>query len=60
MFTGKFSLKHVPIIEDLILRKVLQKPPLQPFFMEEPAVQERLKKLRAGMTVLGLLKKEAS
>ena len=54
LFAGKFNTNHVALIEELIHRNVLKKPVL-PRFLEREAVQERMKKLRAGITLTELL-----
>lgn len=54
LYAGKFNTNHVALIEELIHRKVLKKPVL-PRFLERESVQERMKKLRAGISLTELL-----
>ncbi len=54
LYAGKFNTNHVPLIEELIHRRVLKKPVL-PRFLEREPVQARLKKLRDGIALTELL-----
>jgi uncharacterized protein (TIGR02421 family) len=54
LYAGKFNTNHVDLIEELIHRRVLKKPVL-PRFLERESVQERMKKLRAGISLTELL-----
>ena len=54
LYAGKFNTNHVALIEELIHRRVLKKPEL-PRFLERESVQERMKKLRAGISLTELL-----
>jgi hypothetical protein len=55
LFVGKFAAEHIPVIQDLQRRNVLHPPLLLPRYLQEPAAQDRLRRLRAGATVLDLL-----
>lgn len=55
LFVGKISAEHIPIVEELRLRKVLHHIPLRPAFLEEPVCKARLNRASAGMHVLDLL-----
>ncbi len=55
LFVGKIATEHLPIVRELTLRGVLRDPPLRPRYFEEPAALERLRRVRAGITVLDLL-----
>jgi len=46
LFVGKIATRHIPIIQELRRRGVLQPPPLQPYYLSMPMAQERLSKLR--------------
>ncbi len=46
LYTGKFNLPHVPLIEDLLYRKVV-KPAILPRYFEDPETKDRLEKLRS-------------
>jgi uncharacterized protein (TIGR02421 family) len=54
LFIGKFDVKHVSFIEELVHRNVLTRPVL-PAYLEEETVKEKIKGIRAGMTPLELL-----
>ncbi len=55
LYTGKFNITHINLIEELLYRKVL-KQPILPSFLERNEVKERLKKLRKGINILELVK----
>jgi len=48
LFVGKIAADQVPIVEELLFRRVLREPPLRPRYMETPAAADRLTALRAG------------
>ncbi len=54
LYTGKFNVNHVPLIEELLHRNVLHDPIL-PRFLERESVQRKLKKLRKGIELTELL-----
>lgn len=54
LYTGKFNITHIDLIEELLYRKVLVKAEL-PRFLERKSVQKRLKKLRKGMDITDLV-----
>lgn len=54
LYSGKFNITHVDLIEELMYRKVLQAPEL-PRFLERKSVRERLKKLRKGIDIVELV-----
>ena len=56
LFVGKFAIDHVPIIEELLWRKVLKTPPLRPLYLETGAAQKLLQRIREGLTVNDLMK----
>ena len=53
-FLGKFSISHMDIIRELELRKILKPAPLRPRILNDSLAIERLKKAKAGMSVLSL------
>jgi uncharacterized protein (TIGR02421 family) len=55
LFVGKLAVDHVPMVEELLHRQVLQPPPLRPRYMENPDVHDRLSRLARGMTVIDLV-----
>ncbi|ELR73850.1 hypothetical protein C900_00014 [Fulvivirga imtechensis AK7] len=54
LYLGKFDLKHVSFIEELLHRTVLKKPVLPPF-LKQNIVEKKLEKIRQGMSPLALL-----
>src|SRR5680860_206417 len=54
LYTGKFNINHVELIEELLHRKVLRKP-ITPRFLERDSVIRRLQKLRNGLKITELL-----
>jgi uncharacterized protein (TIGR02421 family) len=54
LFTGKFNMTHIKLIEELLHRDVL-KQPILPRFLERNSVKERLEKLRKGVSLTELL-----
>jgi uncharacterized protein (TIGR02421 family) len=54
LFVGKFALDHMPLIQDLLDREVLEAPWVRPRWLDVPGAQERLDRLRAGMSVTDL------
>jgi uncharacterized protein (TIGR02421 family) len=60
LFVGKLSLDHIPLIEDLLDREVLQAPWVRPRWLDVPGAQERLRKLRAGASVMDLYEGDVS
>jgi uncharacterized protein (TIGR02421 family) len=60
LFVGKLALDHVPLVQDLLDRGVLQAPSVRPRWLDVPGAQERLDRLRAGASVMDLYEGEAS
>lgn len=54
LYTGKFNSTHVPLIEELLYRNVLQ-PPELPRFLERESVKKRLDKLRTEIEIIELV-----
>ncbi len=55
LFVGKIGAAHVPIIEELLLRKVLKPAPLHPSYLESTEVLERLKRVSKTNSVFDLI-----
>jgi uncharacterized protein (TIGR02421 family) len=55
LFVGKIAEKHVGVVEELMLRKILKPPPLFPRYFEAEGARGRLERLRRETPVLGLL-----
>ena len=54
LYTGKFNINHIELIEELLYRNVLKQPEL-PRFLERESVKLRLKKLRDGIAITELV-----
>ena len=57
LFVGKISTAHVPLMNELLWRKILQPPPLKPRYLELPQAQERLKALENMTSLLDLVRR---
>lgn len=55
LYTGKFNINHIELIEELLYRNVLKQPEL-PRFLKRESVKIRLKKLRDGIAITELVK----
>jgi hypothetical protein len=55
LFIGKMSADYIPLIEELQWRDILRPIPLWPRYLDQPAAQERLERVRRGLTVFELL-----
>lgn len=60
LFVGKLALDHIPLIQDLLDREVLQAPWVRPRWLDVPGAQERLDRLRAGASVTDLYEGDAT
>lgn len=57
LFLGKFAVKHVPVVDELLLREVLSPPAALPRYLMRPDAIERLDRLaEGGMSVMDLVK----
>ena len=54
LYIGKIGLRHVPIVEELQYRKILNPAPLRPRFLHGPEAERRLDRLARGMDVIEL------
>ncbi|MDX1420337.1 MAG: DUF1704 domain-containing protein [Rubricoccaceae bacterium] len=54
LYTGKIALRHAPAVATLQRRGLLHPPPLLPRHLHDPAVQDRLARIRGGLSVLDL------
>ncbi len=55
LLAGKFALKHVPMIQDLTDRGLLQPPRIKPRYFQEEGFQERLSKVRQGVSLSNMV-----
>ncbi|HID81372.1 MAG TPA: DUF1704 domain-containing protein [Chromatiales bacterium] len=56
LFLGKLAQEHLPLVEELRWRKIVNPPALLPSYFHQPAARERLEKLYNGVTVTDLIK----
>lgn len=55
IFTGKFGLEHLPIVRELMYRKILVEPQVMPRYVKDPSFDERLQKIRDGLSILEMV-----
>jgi uncharacterized protein (TIGR02421 family) len=60
LFVGKLALDHIPVIQDLLDREVLNPPWVRPRWLDLPGAQERLDRLREGASVTDLYEEGVS
>jgi hypothetical protein len=60
LFVGKLSVDRIPLIQELLERKVLQPPWVRPRWLDVPGARERLEKLRGGASITDLYEREVS
>ncbi|WP_353508495.1 tyrosine/phenylalanine carboxypeptidase domain-containing protein [Intrasporangium sp.] len=58
LFVGKLALDHIPLIQELLDREVLEPPWVRPRWLDVPGAQERLDRLRAGASLMDLYEGE--
>lgn len=56
-FIGKIAISHIPIIQELQRRQVLQPPKLRPHFLDTPAAQLRLARVSQGLSIIELIER---
>jgi len=54
LFVGKLGLDHIPLIQELLDREVLQAPWVRPRWLDVPGAEKRLDRLREGASVTDL------
>ena len=54
LFVGKLALDHIPLIQDLLDREVINPPWVRPRWLDVPGAQDRLDRLREGASVTDL------
>jgi uncharacterized protein (TIGR02421 family) len=60
LYTGKITEAHVGLVRELIRRRILQKPPLRPRYLDFAEAKARLTKIRGGAAVLDLIERKGS
>ncbi|MBA3985684.1 MAG: DUF1704 domain-containing protein [Flavobacteriales bacterium] len=56
LLAGKFALKHLTVIQDLTARDILKPPVLRPRYMASETYENKLIKIRKGMSLSQLVK----
>jgi uncharacterized protein (TIGR02421 family) len=56
-FIGKIAIDHIPVIQELRRRQVLQAPGLRPYFLNAPQAASRLERLSQGLSVVDLMER---
>jgi len=58
LFAGKFAIDHVPIIQELQHRNVLEAPRLLPRFLTASETILRIEQIRSGLSVIDLIERK--
>jgi uncharacterized protein (TIGR02421 family) len=58
LYSGKFALRHLPIIRELQMRRVLGPPLLQPPYLDDPGALKRIEMVRSGSKLIDLVRKK--
>ena len=58
LFVGKIAANHIPIVQELLYRKVLHEPPLSPRYLEDDEALKRLEKIKNGFGILDIINEE--
>jgi uncharacterized protein (TIGR02421 family) len=56
-FIGKIAIEHIPIVQELRRRRVLQAPSLHPHFLNAPQAASRLERLSQALSVVDLIER---
>jgi uncharacterized protein (TIGR02421 family) len=57
LFIGKVASAHLPMISELSMREIIRPPALRPRYLESPAAQKKIERLRHGLKILELVGK---
>ena len=60
LLAGKLSLDHAPLVDNLIQQELLEPPRAQPRWLSAPGAEERLERLREGMSAADLLEMDVA
>jgi hypothetical protein len=58
LFVGKIGASHVGFVKELQWRRVLRPAPLTPRYLTAPGSDNRLQKVRAGLSILDMVQTE--
>jgi uncharacterized protein (TIGR02421 family) len=54
IFLGKMAVRHIPVIKELLSRKVLKPAMIRPRYMDFPEAKQKLERVRSGISVSDL------
>ncbi len=57
LFVGKIAIEHIPLIRELQYREVLGPTPLTPLYLGRPGVNQKIQKLKKGLSPLDLVER---
>jgi uncharacterized protein (TIGR02421 family) len=57
-FIGKIAIDHVPIIQELKRRNILQETMLRPHFLNAPDSMKRLERVGRGLSIIDLIERK--
>ncbi len=57
LFIGKISMNQVPMMMELQYRQILKPNLLRPRYLEHPKIEQKLAKLKTGLTPLNLVER---
>lgn len=57
LFLGKYGVRHIPVMDELVLRGVLSRPAIVPRYLERPDARVRLDELQRGMDLMDIVKR---
>lgn len=52
LLSGKIAIKHIPVVQELIERGILQPPALLPRYLEDPVAVQKLATLKKGFDMM--------
>jgi len=58
LYIGKIAANHIPMIKELLLRKVLKNPPLMPKYLKDKNSLKKLDEIKNGLNIIDIVKKE--
>ena len=58
LLIGKVSAAHIPMMKELLLRKVLRPAPMRPRYLESASALDRLERVRTADSILDLVKEK--
>ncbi|HMO19744.1 MAG TPA: DUF1704 domain-containing protein [Candidatus Melainabacteria bacterium] len=56
LLLGKFAVEHVPLVQELMARKILVPPPIRPGYFDSPHMALIMEKIHSGQTLFQILR----